>query len=93
MRRGNPLIYSATRDGGIAAHGAGAVGMPVVGFLAVGSLDTRGKAFVAAFHRGLAEIGYFERQNVAIDYGRTKRIAPASIHGQTYRFITSWLQV
>jgi hypothetical protein len=29
------------------------------------------------------EIGYFERQNMAIDYGRTKRSAPASIHGQT----------
>jgi putative ABC transport system substrate-binding protein len=42
--------------------------MPVVGFLAVGSLDTRSRINVAAFHRGLAEMGYFEGRNVAMEY-------------------------
>jgi putative tryptophan/tyrosine transport system substrate-binding protein len=41
--------------------------MPVVGFL---STRTAGEAAsdVAAFHRGLNEVGYFEGQNVAIEY-------------------------
>jgi ABC-type uncharacterized transport system substrate-binding protein len=41
--------------------------MPVVGFLSGASLETR-REFVAAFHRGLAETGYIEGQNVAIEY-------------------------
>jgi putative ABC transport system substrate-binding protein len=41
--------------------------MPVIGFLAAGSLETR-RDIVAAFHRGLAETGYVEGRNVAIEY-------------------------
>jgi putative tryptophan/tyrosine transport system substrate-binding protein len=39
--------------------------MPVVGFL---SNFTTNPRFVAAFRKGLAEVGYVEGQNVAIEY-------------------------
>jgi putative ABC transport system substrate-binding protein len=39
--------------------------MPVVGFLLGQSRDT---VAIAAFHRGLQEVGYVEGQNVAIEY-------------------------
>ena len=39
---------------------------PVVGYLDSGSPEGR-RAFVAAFHRGLAETGYVEGRNVAIE--------------------------
>ena len=41
--------------------------MPVIGFLHNASLETRREG-IAEFHRGLAEIGYTEGQNVTIDY-------------------------
>jgi ABC-type uncharacterized transport system substrate-binding protein len=41
--------------------------MPVVGFLDSVSLETRREA-VFAFRQGLNELGYFENQNIAIDY-------------------------
>lgn len=41
--------------------------VPVIGFLHSGSPDTR-REFVSAFQRGLAEMGYVEKQNVAIEY-------------------------
>jgi putative ABC transport system substrate-binding protein len=41
--------------------------MPTVGFLDSVSLETRREA-VFAFRQGLNELGYFENQNVAIDY-------------------------
>jgi putative ABC transport system substrate-binding protein len=41
--------------------------MPVIGFLSsLGPADAQ--APLAAFHRGLGEIGYFENKNVAIEY-------------------------
>src|SRR5262245_60454815 len=41
--------------------------LPVIGFLHNASLETRREG-IAGFHRGLAEIGYIEGQNVTIDY-------------------------
>jgi putative tryptophan/tyrosine transport system substrate-binding protein len=41
--------------------------MPVVGYLGSESLEAE-REFVAAFHRGLAETGYVEGRNVAIEY-------------------------
>jgi putative ABC transport system substrate-binding protein len=41
--------------------------MPVVGFLNPASPDTRSD-LIAAFHQGLAEAGYVDRRNVAIEY-------------------------
>ena len=41
--------------------------MPVIGFLHNASRDTRREG-IAAFHRGLAQTGYIEGQNVTIEY-------------------------
>src|SRR5262245_66677415 len=41
--------------------------LPVIGFLHNASLETRREG-IAGFHRGLAEIGYIEGQNVTIEY-------------------------
>jgi putative tryptophan/tyrosine transport system substrate-binding protein len=41
--------------------------VPVIGFLAPGSLDTYPR-YLAAFRRGLNELGFVEGQNVAIEY-------------------------
>jgi putative ABC transport system substrate-binding protein len=47
--------------------------MPVIGFLNPASADAR-RDLIAAFYQGLAETGYVEGRNVAIEYrwGRTK---------------------
>ena len=51
--------------------------MPVVGFLNPASLESR-RDLVAAFHKGLAESGYVEGRNLAIEYrwaeGRNARL-------------------
>jgi putative tryptophan/tyrosine transport system substrate-binding protein len=41
--------------------------MPVVGYLSSGSVESD-TIFLAAFHRGLAETGYVDGKNVAIEY-------------------------
>src|SRR5262245_18081261 len=41
--------------------------MPVIGFLGFGSFDTFA-LYLAAFRRGLGEIGFVEGQNVAVEY-------------------------
>jgi putative tryptophan/tyrosine transport system substrate-binding protein len=47
--------------------GAQQPALPVIGFLSAGSLDAwRGR--IAAFQRGLGDIGYIEGRNVAIEY-------------------------
>src|SRR5271170_3350471 len=40
--------------------------VPVIGFIDLRSIETRER--MAAFHRGLAETGYVEGRNVAIEY-------------------------
>ena len=51
--------------------------MPLIGFLNPASPDARGE-LIAAFHQGLAEAGYVERRNAAIEYrwaeGRNARL-------------------
>ena len=42
--------------------------MPVIGFLNGGSPEGGYSDFVAAYGRGLAELGYVVRQNVMIEY-------------------------
>ena len=53
--------------------------MPVIGFLSATAPGPTAP-YVAAFHQGMSEIGYVERQNVAIEYrwaeGRYDQLAP-----------------
>jgi putative ABC transport system substrate-binding protein len=42
--------------------------MPVIGFLGVSSLEKMGGGVLLDFKRGLAETGYVEDRNVAIEY-------------------------
>ena len=42
-------------------------GIPVIGFLDVGSLETA-RELIAAFQRGLSETGYVEGRNVSFEY-------------------------
>jgi len=42
--------------------------MPVIGFLSAYPPDSFAQHILAAFHRGLKELGYFEGRNVAIEY-------------------------
>jgi putative tryptophan/tyrosine transport system substrate-binding protein len=49
------------------AAGAQQPAMPVIGFLGAGALDNY-VLYLAAFRKGLAEIGFVEGQNVAIEY-------------------------
>src|SRR5215468_12732601 len=41
--------------------------MPVIGYLSGATFETM-REYVAAFHRGLADGGFFEGRNVAIEY-------------------------
>jgi putative ABC transport system substrate-binding protein len=52
--------------------------MPVVGFLNGGSRDSYAQ-HVAAFRQGLAEAGYIEAQNVAVEY-RDQLVGLAARH-------------
>ena len=47
---------------------ARAQSIPVIGFLSAYPQDAFAQHILVAFHRGLKELGYFEGQNVAIEY-------------------------
>ena len=42
--------------------------MPVIGFLSAYPHDSFARHILAAFHRGLNDLGYFEGRNVTIEY-------------------------
>jgi putative ABC transport system substrate-binding protein len=58
--------------GGVAAAGTLAARaqqtIPVVGFVYAGETADGGASYVAAFRRGLREVGFVEGQNVAVEY-------------------------
>jgi len=60
-------IASAAATRPLVAHAQQAGGMPVIGLIDSSSSD-RYQPFVAAFRDGLAELGFAEGQNVAIEY-------------------------
>ena len=71
------LLGGAAFSGPVAAR-AQQTAMPVIGWLSNGSPEGF-KPFLAAFHRGLAETGFVEGQNISIEYRwaerRTERLS------------------
>jgi putative tryptophan/tyrosine transport system substrate-binding protein len=71
------LLGSAAASWPLAARAQQQAAMPVIGFLSSGSLGPLVE-LVAAFRQGLAQVGYVEGHNVAIEYrfavGRYERL-------------------
>ena len=64
----------------IAAARAQQPAIPMIGFLLVGSFDTRTETFVGAFREGLSQVGFVEGRNVSIEYrwtGGRNELLPA----------------
>jgi putative ABC transport system substrate-binding protein len=61
------LLGGAIAAWPLAARAQQRTTMPVIGFLGTGEPDNSG-ANLTPFHRGLAETGYVEGRNVAVEY-------------------------
>src|SRR3974377_257054 len=66
QRRQFIKIFSGVAVWPLAAH-AQQQALPVVAFLRTGAADANARN-VAAWHTGLSETGYFEGQNVTVEY-------------------------
>ena len=62
------LIGGAAISAPLVARAQQAAKLPVIGYLGGTSAEARGGAVLAAFKNGLAEAGYVEGRNVAIEY-------------------------
>src|SRR5260221_7807917 len=78
MRRRSILAALVLSDAMSPAHAQRAAAMPLVGVLSARPIA--GNELLAAFRRGLADIGYVEGRSVAVDYrssdGRSDRLTP-----------------
>jgi ABC-type uncharacterized transport system substrate-binding protein len=68
MRRRELMLLVAGAMAGARALRAQQKAMPVIGFLGSTSPGALGPPVLTAFHQGLSETGYVERQNLAIEY-------------------------
>jgi len=72
MRRRDFIILLGPMGGWVSAVRAQQKAMPEIGWLSTGSPGSALEPFIASLREGLAETGWVERQNVAIEYRRAE---------------------